>query len=254
MEILNLVLLAVCIGICHATENNFLGDLPLENPDLIEGDILPIDDSNDRNAIVNTGQLWPGGVVPYVHEPGLISYQTIHPALWAVAVSMFEKNTCVRFVPRTNEKDYVRIFLGQGCYSHVGKTGGAQPLSLGKGCNFMGTVTHELTHALGFYHEQNRSDRDDYIDIHWENIKEGMEDQFMKLKPHQNQLLTPFDYDSIMLYGSYTFSKDRKNKLMTMTGKGNKYLQEVVHKYFMSKSDFLRINKLYNCTEHLKKM
>lgn len=73
-----------------------------------------------------------------------------------------------------------------------------------------------------------------------------MEPQFMKLKPDQNQLLTVFDYDSIMLYGSYTFSKDRK-KLMTMVGKNNRFLKDVIIKYKMSASDIHRIKMLYNC-------
>ncbi|GIY36170.1 astacin-like metalloprotease toxin 1 [Caerostris darwini] len=138
------------------------------------------------------------------------------------------------------------------CYSHVGKTGGEQPVSLGQGCGYMGTVIHEFAHALGFFHEQNRSDRDEWLTIFWDNIKEGMADQFMKLKPDQNQLLAPFDYDSIMLYGSYTFSKDRRN-LMTMVGKDNRKLKDVINKYFMSKSDILRIKKLYNCEDYVYK-
>ncbi|XP_035219843.1 astacin-like metalloprotease toxin 1 [Stegodyphus dumicola] len=217
----------------------------MENPDLIEGDILGADDQDDRNAVVDKRQVWPGGIVPYVEDPGLD--KTVNPAIMTNARFIYKRDTCIRFVPRTTEKDYIRIFPGQGCYSHVGKTGGAQPLSLGMGCGYMGTVIHELAHALGFYHEQNRSDRDDWLIIFWENIKEGMAPQFMKLKPDQNQLLTPFDYDSIMLYGSYTFSKDRKNKLMTMVGKNNLFLKDVINKYFMSKSDIIRIKKLYNC-------
>lgn len=33
------------------------------------------------------------------------------------------------------------------------------------------TVIHELFHALGLHHEHNRMDRDDYVTIHYENMK-----------------------------------------------------------------------------------
>lgn len=72
----------------------------------------------------------------------------------------YHANTCVRFIPRTNQYNYVKIFAGEGCYSLVGvSNGGQQPLSLGTGCTDHGTIVHELGHALGFYHEQNRSDQ-----------------------------------------------------------------------------------------------
>ena len=50
---------------------------------------------------------------------------------------------------------------------------GAQTLSIGRGCEYDGVIIHEIMHALGFYHEQSRSDRDDFVEIMWENIKAG---------------------------------------------------------------------------------
>ncbi|GFQ66738.1 zinc metalloproteinase nas-4 [Trichonephila clavata] len=236
-------LLLLCIGGISANPFTFLGDVPMENPDLFGGDMLGVD-PKDRNAVVNKFQIWPGGIVPYEEDPGL--KKTVMKFILERAIQHYATHTCIKFVPRTNEKDYIRIFPGQGCYSHVGRTGGQQPVSLGEGCGWEATIIHEFGHALGFYHEQNRSDRDDYLTIFWENILPGREDQFMKLKPTQNQLLTPFDYDSIMLYGSMSFSKDRK-KLRTMEGKNKEYLRDVFSKGKLSPSDITRIKKLYNC-------
>ncbi|XP_015910257.2 astacin-like metalloprotease toxin 1 [Parasteatoda tepidariorum] len=219
-------------------------NFPMENPDLFGGDMLGFD-SEDRSAIVDNRQLWERGVVPFVEDPGL--NKTVIRWILQKAFDQYQKNTCIKFVPRTTEKDYIRLFPGQGCYSNVGKTGGAQPVSLGENCGWEGAIVHELGHAIGFYHEQNRSDRDKYIRILWQNIRTGKEDQFFLLKPHENQLLTSFDYESIMLYGSLTFSKDWRAKLRTMETLDGGWLKDPMSKGKLSQKDIQRINMLYKC-------
>lgn len=63
------------------------------------------------------------------------------------------------------------------CWSAVGRSywldGVGQELSLGSGCDNVGTAIHEIMHALGFWHEQSRPDRNQYVEVLWENIVEG---------------------------------------------------------------------------------
>lgn len=60
------------------------------------------------------------------------------------------------------------------CFSSVGNQHvGKQSLSIGAGCDRIATIEHEFLHALGFWHEQSRADRDDYVTIMWDRIQEG---------------------------------------------------------------------------------
>ncbi|XP_054711653.1 astacin-like metalloprotease toxin 5 [Uloborus diversus] len=213
---------------------------PMINEGLFEGDILGVD-PYDRNAIPNDNQRWPGGVVPYVIMSDVEHLRTSIQS----AMRHIEQNSCVRFVQRSNQQDYIKIFSHTGCYSHWGRIGGEQLLSLAGGCEPFGTIVHELLHAIGFEHEHNRSDRDDYLTVNWQNIEEKWFYAFRKLAPNENRLLTGFDFSSIMLYGSNSFAKQWGK--YSMVGKDGRVLQEVYDKKAMSQSDADRIRKLYQC-------
>ena len=59
------------------------------------------------------------------------------------------------------------------CFSSVGDQQAGQVLSLGTGCDHKAVIEHELLHALGFYHEQSRADRDDYVKIWLDQVTPG---------------------------------------------------------------------------------
>lgn len=154
---------------------------------------------------------------------------------------------CIKFVPRTNEDTYIRIINGSGCWSYVGKqvARGEQQLSLKTpGCMVNAIVAHEFMHALGFWHEQSRPDRDNYITIMFDNIKEGTEHNFNKYSTSQVDYLgMPYDYDSVMHYGPKSFSK---NGLPTIVPKDSNAV--IGQRKYISAIDAQEIRKFYGCT------
>ncbi|KAB7494434.1 Zinc metalloproteinase nas-13 [Armadillidium nasatum] len=109
------------------------------------------------------------------------------------------------------------IFFDNSCYSYVGRIGGPQTVAYPQWCiNSFGSVLHELYHALGFFHEQSRPDRDKYVTINHNNIQSGKEHNFEK---YNTDFVTTFgvnyDYSSVMHYHSTAFSKNGKRTIVT---------------------------------------
>ncbi|XP_038846603.1 high choriolytic enzyme 1-like isoform X1 [Salvelinus namaycush] len=93
------------------------------------------------------------------------------------------------------------------------------------------------------HHEQNRGDRDNDVT---ENISKGKEHNFRKVET--NNLMTPYDYTSVMHYGRYAFSKEY-GKLPTTIPKPDSNVQ-IGGARQMSRLDIVRVNRLYYCSEY----
>jgi hypothetical protein len=76
-------------------------------------------------------------------------------------------------------------------------------------------IAHEILHALGFVHEQNRADRDNYIDVHFDNIDERYADNFEKLPQEFMRVsgLGEFDFQSLMIYPQWMFAKNGQSTM-----------------------------------------
>lgn len=108
----------------------------------------------------------------------------------------------------------------------------------------MGDILHELMHVLGFYHEHNRWDRDDYLKVHYENIIKDKQINFVKLSREQYDKPSEFDYDSIMIYDGYAFSANWKP---TMTPTSDRHtILNPSSKKSLSSDDINSLRALYN--------
>ncbi|KAF6036088.1 MEP1B [Bugula neritina] len=118
------------------------------------------------------------------------------------AIDDYHTYTCLRFVQASaNDINRVRFQNGAGCSSYVGMIGGAQPINLAPGCRSKGIVIHEMGHAIGFQHEQSRSDRDTFVSLMSQNIQPGVEFNFRRLSTEEvSSYGVSYDYTSVMHY------------------------------------------------------
>nr|CAH0102894.1 unnamed protein product [Daphnia galeata] len=185
-----------------------------QNPELFGGDIKL---TERKNALMSSRARWPTARIPYVLAS---NYTPRQREIIAIAMATYHNLTCIRFVPRTTERNYIRIKkTGEGCWSYVGRIGRRQTISLDDKCilhSRPGLVIHELMHTLGFYHEHQRPDRDQYVNIDLDNIEQKNKVYFQKMRiSHFNILGHSYDYGSVMHYPKDAFAKDFRKPVIT---------------------------------------
>ncbi len=149
---------------------------------------------------------WPGGVVPFQFEGNITATER---QIVLDAMRAWEAVTPVRFVERNGENDFVMFARGTSpnwCFSDIGRQGGQQRVLLRASespCP-VATMTHELGHTLGLFHEQTREDRNQHIRINWNNLREGeCRDAFEQRNVDNGLDVGPYDLNSIMHYDRF---------------------------------------------------
>ena len=220
----------------------------------LEGDIIINPDASPGGrggaAIVGRSYRWTNSTIPYVIASG-------HPKAADIrsAISYINSSTNVCMVARTTESDYLEyVYLAGVCgASYIGKQGGRQVVEIGDQCgDTRGSTVHETMHAMGFYHEQSRDDRDTYVTINFANIQSPHQHNFEKYNQSWYHWLWPegqnvgaYDYGSIMHYGGTAFGKPNGSggRMTTIVPKTSG--AAIGQRSAMSARDISSINTLY---------
>ncbi|KAK3710384.1 hypothetical protein QZH41_012311 [Actinostola sp. cb2023] len=224
-----LMILFVAVAYANNPEEN----IGVDNPNLFEGDMI-LTDAQRMAAEMGLD----------IDNPTARAGGSSAMAAIRAGMKMWTDNTCITFKQRSNEYAYAHFYKGGGCSSNVGRTGRRQQISLAGGCWHAGIVAHEIGHALGFYHEQSRPDRDSYVTINWNNIISNMKFNFNKYtRSTIDSLGTSYDYGSVMHYGSRAFSKNRRPTITPKTPGVT-----LGNRSYLSRTDIHQMNLMYRCS------
>ncbi|WP_346293853.1 M12 family metallopeptidase [Sphaerothrix gracilis] len=159
---------------------------------------------------------WSLGRVPFEIHDGDFPARSANRQTVEQAINFWNNNSVVQLIPRNGEAEHV-VFRGHtsSCRTAVGRQrdGVAQLIR----CNVSGTfhwgnVMHEIGHALGLYHEHQRSDRATFVNVTGTGVNYDIENDAL--------LIGPYDCDSVMHYGNITGSIS--NQLGQCAGMGQR--------------------------------
>ncbi|KAF8356888.1 hypothetical protein PRIPAC_91883 [Pristionchus pacificus] len=163
------------------------------------------------------------------------------------ATQKIADNTCLTFKENATVGSQLQFHRGGGCWSYIGNAiSGKQLISIDSGCGYIGIISHEISHALGLDHTQNRKDRDAYVQVNTAAVASNNLNNFAKLTDAQNNNFgVPYDYGSDMHYGAYDFST---NGQAVIVANDADYLNTMGQRKKLTFNDYKMLNTLYECS------
>ncbi|KIH46631.1 astacin [Ancylostoma duodenale] len=196
----------------HVAELLYQGDIVLtrtqaeEIVENIEDDSGRIKRQMFRDYRYPKKAIWENNTIHYYFNWGTTNKVK---RVFRKGAGLWQKDTCIDFIEDYDSHDRILVFIGNGCWSYIGRRSGEQGLSLGIGC-----------------------DTRDWLD------------QFALQTQYTNENYgLPYDYGNIMHYGANSASW---NGQPTMVPNDPKYM-ETLGSPIISFYELLMINKHYGC-------
>ncbi|MCC6659935.1 MAG: hypothetical protein IT437_03515 [Phycisphaerales bacterium] len=189
-------------------------------------------DCADGNTAPNT---WGGGIVPYAFN-GNVNPTNQQRAV--DAMTAIEAVCGVDFVPRTNQAAYI-LFNAHPTSNNscVGTNGGVCVVNIWEWWA-PGVIMHELGHALGLWHEQQRADRDSYIQV---NVANMCTTGAFNITGSTHD---EYDFESVMHYQRIGASRDG-SETITLLPAYTEWKYHLGHYEYLSNGDIYALTSLY---------
>jgi hypothetical protein len=191
---------------------------------------------------------WPGGIVYYRFVPRVTPAQRQKMlSAWATLSSVAN----VQFVERTNQHNYIEIGYsdtpGVSFSSHIGMLGSKQSIAMDPFFfDFPGVIMHETMHALGMWHEQQRADRDQHIEVLFDVVDPQYREQFDIVNATADG---PYDFASLMHYQFHAFSPVHERTIRVLAPHEREWQQHIgqfIHREAApSNGDVWTLTRLY---------
>ena len=168
---------------------------------------------DDGSKAVGRYTKWPGGVVYYQFNANVDGVDgrpmsgdgAGRRSAWRAAAMEWEATVPgLTFIEGTGTGNYILVQSNDYNNSWVGMIGDDQEMNIYNWTSRF-VIAHEIGHALTLLHEQSRPDRDTYITVNLQNIKDAYESQYAR--DDFSTQYGSYDYESVMHYYRCSFAE-----------------------------------------------